>query len=382
MSQEMVKAPQEGQERAGEKFSRPRKLRLILWVCLVALFVAFLGFKVQERLSAAEADIKSLEEMEKPRQPVSTILLKPETWETRRSYYGQAKSAQTQEVTTFEREIVREVRVQVGDRVKVGQVLITLRTEDRSAKVQASRTGYDEAVRNYQRLSELQKKGGVSQSEVDRAYALVKSEEADLSSSRSTLQRTEIKASINGIVSARNVEPGEVAEVGRSLLSIVDPSNMEVELMVSKKDIASINKDTEVSIIVDGEAHAGQVKRSSPEAQSGSGLYPVIVGVEAGKNLLPGAYVEGSFLISRQENVIVIPSNVVQYRGEDQSVFVADGDVARQVPIETGEGRSGRVIITSGLKAGDELIVSGNRTLYDGVGIAKNIDFGEGKPQI
>ena len=83
---------------------------------------------------------------------------------------------------------------------------------DRTARAQASRTGYDEAQLNYKRLNELRKKGGVSQAEVDKAYAALKSVEAGLRSSQSTLLRTELKASIDGIVSARNVEPGEVAE--------------------------------------------------------------------------------------------------------------------------------------------------------------------------
>ena len=156
----------------------------------------------------------------------------------------------TQDVTTFEREIVRAVHVQVGDRVKKGQTVVSLLAADRTARAQASRTGYDEALLNYKRLNELRKKGGVSQAEVDKAYAALKSVEAGLRSSQSTLLRTELKASIDGIVSARNVEPGEVAEMGKPLVSIVDPSEMEAQLMVSKKDIFNINKQTSVDIYV------------------------------------------------------------------------------------------------------------------------------------
>ena len=131
---------------------------------------------------------------------------------------SQAKAVHTQDVTTFEREIVRAVHVQVGDRVKKGQTVVSLLAADRTARAQASRTGYDEAQLNYKRLNELRKKGGVSQAEVDKAYAALKSVEAGLRSSQSTLLRTELKASIDGIVSARNVEPGEVAEMGKPLV--------------------------------------------------------------------------------------------------------------------------------------------------------------------
>ncbi|MCR5346546.1 MAG: efflux RND transporter periplasmic adaptor subunit [Fretibacterium sp.] len=351
------------------------KARILLWVVILAAVGVGVGFQVMARLHQAEANLRSLETTEKPVYPVTTELLKTSDWETWRSYYGQAKSAHTQNVKTYEREIVEAVKVDIGSPVKAGQTLITLQVADRSAKVLAERTAYEEALLNYNRKKELKSKGGISQSEVDSAYATLKSVEAMLKGSQSTLQRTELKASIDGIVSARNVEPGEIAEAGAVLLSIVDPNVMEAELMVSKKDISKINKNTPIDIIVDGTASKGWVKRVSPEAQSGSGLYPVVVGLPAESGILPGTYLEGRFRVEHQADVIVIPSNVVIYRGDTQSVYVAvksdSGFVARLIPITTGEGRDGQVIVTSGLKAGDELIVSGNRVLYDGVDISK-----------
>lgn len=354
-----------------ELIRKVNRARPALWLfILIGLFV-LIGSSVVKKLNQAEANLRSLENEGADVYPVEIQVLEPTNWETWRSYYGQAKSAHTQNVTTYEREIVRTVHVDIGDRVKPGQTLITLAVADRDARVQAQRTGYEEAKLNYNRLKELNAKGGISQSEVDSAYAAMKSAEAQLRSSQSTLQRTEIKASIEGIVSARAVEPGEVAEAGRTLISIVNPRDMEAELMVSKKDIFAINKDTPVEIYVDGVRSEGRVKRVSPEAQTGSGLYPVVVGLPEDAGVLPGAYLEGRFLVSRMDNVIVIPSNIVIYRGTSQMVYVADGDKAHRTEIGTGEGREGRVIVTSGLKAGDELIVSGNRVLYEGAEISK-----------
>ena len=351
------------------------RIRILLWV-LALVGVGFLvSTQVRARLDQAEANLRSLETETVTTYPVETELLKTTNWQTWRSYYGQAKSAHTQNITTYEREIVKSVNVDVGSPVKAGQTVITLQVAARGAQVQSGKTAYDEAKLNYDRLKQLNKKGGISQSEVDAAYARLKSAEAALKSSQSTLQRTSLKASINGIVSARNVEPGEIAEAGAVLLSIVDPKEMEAELMVSKKDIMNINRSTPVEIYVDGKKHTGWVKRTSPEAQKGSGLYPVVVGLPENSGILPGTYVEGRFMVNSQQNVVVIPSNVVIYRGTTQSVYVADGGKARLTAITTGEGKEGRVIVTSGLKPGDQLIISGNRVLYDGAEIIRNVDL-------
>jgi RND family efflux transporter MFP subunit len=355
-------------------FKKLDKLRVVFWLVVVAGGIALLAFEVQAKLREAAANVASLAQTEEVRYPVSLAVVEPGTWESWRSYYGQAKAARTQDVTSYVREVVQSVHVQVGDAVKAGQTVASLRKTDYAVNAQASRTGYEEARLNYNRLLELNKKGGVAQSEVDRAYAAMKNLEASNQSSRTTLQRTELKSSIDGIVAARSVEPGEVAEVGKSLISIVDPSDMEAQLMVSKKDIHSIKKDTPVILLVDGVESTGRVKRLSPEAQPGTGLYPVVVGVPAGSGILPGTYLEGRFLVDKQDGVFIIPSDIVMYQGDKEFVYVASGDKAGKVEIRTGEGRNGRVIVTSGLKEGDRLIVSGNRTLFDGALLASQKD--------
>ena len=350
-------------------FALLNKARILLWVFLLIAVGCLVGFQVMAKLRQAEANLRSLEVSELPVYPVETEKLTAGSWETWHSYYGQAKSAHTQNITTFEREIVNTVTVDIGSPVKKGQTVITLQVADRGAKVQAGRTSYEEAKLTYNRLKQLHSKGGISQSEVDTAYAVLKSAEASMRSSQSTLQRTALKASIDGIVSARNVEPGEVAEAGSVLLSIVDPKEIEAELMVSKKDIAKINKNTRIDIIVDGVTSSGWVKRTSPEAQSGSGLYTVVVGVPETSGIFPGTYLEGRFMVNKENNVIIIPSNIVMYRGNKQSVYIVENNKAKLVEITTGEGGDGRVVVTSGLKPGDELITSGNRVLYDGVDV-------------
>ncbi|MBQ7543960.1 MAG: efflux RND transporter periplasmic adaptor subunit [Synergistaceae bacterium] len=348
------------------------RIRILLWILLLVAVGFMVSTQVRAKLAQAAANLRSLETETVTVYPVETQRVTTANWEVWRSYYGQAKSAHTQNITTYEREIVRSVNVDVGSPVKAGQTLITLQVAARGAQVQSGKTAYDEAVLNYNRLKQLNAKGGISKSEVDSAYSRLKTAEAALRSTQSSLQRTSLKASITGIVSARNVEPGEIAESGKVLLSIVDPKEMEAELMVSKKDILKISHGTDVEIRVDGQTHQGFVKRISPEAQSGSGLYPVVVGLPENSGILPGTYVEGRFKVSSQYNVVVIPSSVVIYRGNTQSVYLADGNKAKLTAITTGEGREGRVIVTSGLKPGDQLITSGNRVLYDGAEITVN----------
>ena len=347
-------------------------LRIVFWLAVVALGLAVLVVQVQDRLKEAAANVASLAITEEIRYPVSAITVEPTVWESWRSYYGQTQAARTQAVTSLVREMVQNVHVQVGDRIRRGDTVVTLLRTDHTVRAQAGQTGYEEARLNYNRLRELNRQGGVSQAEVERAYTAMRNAQANAQVSHSTLQRTELKSSIDGVVSARHVEPGEVAEAGRPLVSIVDLSDIEVQLMVSRRDINNINLNTPVALLIDGVASQGWVRRISPEAQAGSGLYPVVVGVDPDNGLRPGTYLEGRFLVDRREGALVIPSHVVMYRGDRQFVYVVRDDTASLTEIQTGEGRNGQVIVTSGLSVGDRLIISGNRPLFDGALVAKS----------
>ncbi|MBP6332250.1 MAG: efflux RND transporter periplasmic adaptor subunit [Aminivibrio sp.] len=325
--------------------------------------------RVQAKLQEAAANTAAMEQKEEVPVPVDVMRLSRQDWEIWRSYYGQAKAGKSQTVTSYVKEIVREVHVQIGDRVKEGQVLLTLSSQDYRASAAADRVSYEDAVRDYKRLSELHKSGGVSKAQVEQAFSRMKSEEAKLQSSRSTLARTQIRASIDGIVASRSVEPGEVASDGKALLTIIDLKDLEAEIMVSRKDILSLNKDTPVEVLSDGQKTKCSIKRISPEAAPGSGLYPVVVCLN-GLDVLPGTHVEARFLVDKKKDLIIIPSEIVQRRGDKAYVYVVDSERAKLREIVPGEGQNGSVSIENGLSEGDLVVIRGHNLLFENALVA------------
>lgn len=340
------------------------RLSVVLWVLLVLAGGVFMAVRVNAKLQEASANTAAMEQAEEVPIPVDVIRLARQDWEVWRSYYGQAKAGKSQAVTSYVKEIVREVHVQIGDKVKAGQVLLTLSSQDFQASAAANRASYDDAVREYGRLSELHKSGGVSQSQVEQAYSKMKNEEAKLQSSKSSLARTQIRASIDGIVASRFVEPGEVVTDGKTLLTIIDLTDLEAEIMVSRRDIMSLNRDTPVVAESDGKKTTCSIKRISPEAAKGSGLYPVVVCLD-GLDVLPGTHVEARFMVEKRTGLIVIPSEIVQRRGDKAYVYVVEGDRAKLREITPGEGQNGALAVDAGLSEGDLVVLRGFNLLYD-----------------
>ena len=340
------------------------RLSVVFWVLLICAGGVFMVVRVQAKLQETAANAAAMEQKEEVPVPVDVMVLSRRDWEIWRSYYGQAKAGKSQTVTSYVKEIVREVHVRIGDKVKAGQVLLTLSSQDYRASVAADRASYEDAVRDYKRLSELHKSGGVSKAQVEQAFSRMKSEEAKLQSSLSTLARTQIRASIDGVVASRTVEPGEVAADGKPLLTIIDLNDLEAEIMVSRKDILSLNLETPVEVLSDGQKTKCSIKRISPEAVQGSGLYPVVVCLN-GLDVLPGAHVEARFLVEKKKDLIIIPSEIVQRRGDKAYVYVVEGERAKLREIVPGEGQNGFLSVDAGLSEGDLVAVRGHNLLYE-----------------
>ncbi|MDR1915107.1 MAG: efflux RND transporter periplasmic adaptor subunit [Synergistaceae bacterium] len=361
-------------ENTSGALSRASKIRLLAWVVVIIISLAAITFQIIHRKEKYGAAIELMENEVRAAKPVEVMKIVSSDWEVWRSYYGRVRSAKTMRVVSFVRETVAEVHVNVGDSVRAGQVLLSLRREDQAANARAGDAALNEAKSKYNRLLALCAEGGVSQMEVDRAYAVMKSEEAISQSYKSALKQTRMLSQIDGIVTARNIEPGELAEAGQTLLEIENQSGIEVELMVSVHDIAAITGDTPVNVIIGGTSLSGRVTRVNPKATPGSGLCPVTVSLAPGAGAVPGAYLEGSLLVRRERNAITIPSHALFSRGDERFVYVADGiggeRIARLTKVDAENGNNGRVLVTSGLKPGDLLITSGNRGIADGVPVS------------
>lgn len=360
-------------------------LKVLVWVVLVGALALFMGFKVVEKVREREASAAAMSGKGERVYAVDVEPAAREDWEVRRGYYGQVKSVNSQNVTSYVREIVQEVHVRVGDHVKKGQTLVTLSSQNYRLDMAAVQANYDDARREYERLSALARSGGVSKAQVEQAQSKVKEEQAKLQASRTMVNRTQVQASLNGVVSARMVEPGEVAEPGKPLLTVVDIGALEVDFMVSRRDIRSVAKDMLVEVVTQDGTERGTVKRVSPEAASGSGLYPVLVGLPADSKVLPGTYLEGRFLVERRKDVIAVPTEVVLRRGEEAYVYVVDEaeSRARTRTIVPGDGQGGRVIVESGLNDGDLVVTRGFNLLSDGAAVKiadKRASKGAGQP--
>lgn len=303
---------------------------------------------------------------------------------------------------------VRGVRVRVGDRVKAGQLLITLdardldtgshRAEAAREEVRSSLPEADSGIAvaqanlrlaevTFKRMQELYEKTSVSNQEFDEASARVESARATLEMAKArraqldaklaqaeqearaaqvTRSYADIEAPSAGIVTAKSVEVGDLAAPGAPLLTL-ESERYRMEASVDEAKMASIRLGQSGLVVLDGDAQGilATVSEIVPAVDASSRTYLVKLNLPPSPGLRSGVFGRVRFQAGVRP-VLTIPAEAVSQRGQLESVFAVEDGFARTRLVTLGERRAGDVEALSGLSAGDRVIVPVPGNLVDG----------------
>lgn len=223
------------------------------------------------------------------------------------------------------------IRAEEGDKVRKGQVLAILENVSLDAGLARAEAELARAQAELERVNGLHGKGAVSDRELQEAKYAECSAEVALKEARGTQGHTRIVSPIQGTVSIRELQYGEVAG-GQRAFQVVDLSRLRVVIKLPERDLVRLQVGQEASLIslYDDETRVpGRVTRISPTVDAQTGTVRVTVALEdPGQLLRPGQFVSVRIEVDRHDDVLVLPSRAVFYEEGDPTVFVVTTDPA------------------------------------------------------
>jgi membrane fusion protein, multidrug efflux system len=264
---------------------------------------------------------------------------------------------------------VEEIHVDLGDRVKAGDVLVRVDYAMLRAQRDHARAAYQLATKTHQRLVKLRADDLVAQQRVDEAVMQKESALASLNINKVQLDRSTVSAPLGGIVARRLVDQGEYVNPGQPLLQIVDYATVIVASQVPERLVAHVRRGMPVSVDVDalGRRFEGEVYVVIPAAHPTSHTYEVRVKVaNPDYAILVGMSARVHIAIREHRDVVVVAQDLVVEAHGRRVVFVERGGVAQQREVVLGAIDGDRVMVLEGLAPGDRLIIEGHRDLVDG----------------
>jgi membrane fusion protein, multidrug efflux system len=295
--------------------------------------------------------------------------------------------------------VVLAVLKENGDPVKRGDLLVRLdqtSIRDSLTAAEASQTAavqaYEQAQRQYERMVKLRETGVVSTQQVEDVEVRRNTAQSDREAARTRvvtarqqLERTEVRAPFNGIVSDRKVSAGDTAQIGKELLKVIDPSSLRFEGFVSADSIGEVSTGQAVWFRIHGFSErefTGVITRVNPAANSTTRQVEVLVSFDDAKQQpnVAGLYAEGH-VETRSAASLALPSASVVREGDNAFAWRVNGDKLQKVALALGErdARTGAYSLMSGLAEGDQVLRFPNSTLKDGQAVATEV---ESKPAV
>jgi RND family efflux transporter MFP subunit len=280
--------------------------------------------------------------------------------------------------------IVLRVLKENGEAVKKGDLLVqlddtALRDSLGSAEAasRAAAQAYEQSQRQLDRMKTLRGSGMASaqaleDAEVRRnnAQSEVEAAKARVVIARQQLQRTEVRAPFDGIVSDRKVSAGDTAQIGKELLKVIDPRSMRFEALVSADNVGAVQVGQPVRFRVNGygdQEFQGKIRRVNPAANPTTRQVEVLVDFVGEQPKLAGLYAEGRVETATRQG-LTVPASAVVAEGDRLSAYRVKDNKIQKVPLQAAERdvRSGDYVLKAGLAEGDQVIRHPGSGVKDG----------------
>lgn len=274
-----------------------------------------------------------------------------------------------------------EVRVNVGDVVKRGQVLATFAPDTIQAELNQTRAAVAEAQANLaeasanaQRARELSTTGALSAQQINQyltaertAKARLDAQEAAAKTQQLRLQQTKVLAPDNGIISARNATIGAVLPAGTEMFRLIRQARLEWRAEVSASDLARIKPGMAVSVSTpSGGQIPGKVRMVAPTVDDKTRNGLVYVDMTGNGDAKAGMFARGDFDVGSGQG-LTLPQSAVQLReGFSYVMRVGPDSKVAETKVSVGRRIGDRVEIIKGVDANTRVVASGGGFLADG----------------
>ncbi len=238
------------------------------------------------------------------------------------------------------------------------KVVTQSQLDDAQTKLDLAKSAYENANRQFQTVSG----SGVAQADAQANFIRVQ------------ISNSTITSPINGIVTNRNINPGEITSTNTPLLSVADTATLKLQGNVSQEDIVHLSMGDKVKISVDvmpGKEYTGRINQVGPIAAATGQYFPVVVSLSNDGKLLAGMTAKASFTLTGSQGIIA-PLAAVGGGEDGQSfVFVVSGGKVHSKPVTLGMRNGGEIQVLSGLTAGETVATSNVGSLQDGMEVAQ-----------
>lgn len=358
-------------------------LRRIIYFALVLVLlgglgggIAFYAFQWKPQFLA-----QVISAAPKPAETVSAEAARADSWQPHVTAIGTLVAVNGIDITPEVGGVVREINFDSGQIVKKGDKLVQLDISTEEADLKNFEVQLSNAETDFNRISEVFKKGFSSKQELDNATSRRDQLRASVERTKAVIAQKSIFAPWNGRLGLRSISVGKYVAAGQPLIWLQSVDPIYADFTVTEADFGRIRQGQKVTATFNswpGESFAGEVLTTDSKVSADSRMITVRASISnPDGRLVPGMYANVAVDVGEPEAVVTVPQTAITYTLYGDSVFVvveeANADASKPKDlivqrhfVKPGSMREGRVQILEGVKAGDQVVTVGQNKIDQG----------------
>jgi len=373
-------------------------LRFVLvGIALIVVVGALVGMNFKRDQIVAE--IFANQQM--PPVPISAAKAEAKTWTDYLEGIGSVSAVEGIEVASEVAGTVKSIDFKPNDTIQAGQRLVQLDDSIDQADVRLYQAAMDLAQRVLDRVSSLRSRGNAPQADLDSANAELLKAQAQIARAQATIDKKAVMAPFAGIVGIRKIDIGRYVAPGDALVTLQRLDQVYADFTLPEQAFSRISQGQKVEVRADAfpdEVFRGEVSGIEPVVDAASRMVKVRATIDnPGLKLRPGFFANVRLILPDRPNVVTVPQTAITFSLYGDTVFVirekqaeagqqpadqpaekpaASGDgsqppagpqlAVEQVFVRVGKRQGNVAEIIEGVKAGDQVVTSGQLKLQNG----------------
>lgn len=267
---------------------------------------------------------------------------------------------------------ITHIGFEEGGSVSVGQVLVRINDDELQAQLRKAEANLKLAQDDEARKQQLLAVSGISQEQYDAAQAATTGLRADADDLRARVAKSVIRAPFSGKVGLRNVSEGGYVAASTVIAKLQQTNPMKVEFAVPERHGRSMKPGTAITFTLEGDTarYTGEVYAVDPSVDAATRTVKVRArSANPDGRLIPGSFTRVEVRLERIPDALVIPAEALIPDIQGQKVFVMKGGKVTSARVQLGMRTANSVQLTTGVEAGDSVIVTGLLALRDGASV-------------
>jgi RND family efflux transporter MFP subunit len=316
-------------------------------------------------------------------RPVRAIVVAPATAAVTEEFSGDVRARYESRLGFRVGGKIVARKVDVGARVKRGQVLMQLDPRDLKlgqaqalASLRAAQTNRELAQADYNRYKELRAQNFVSQAVLDSKAAALKAGQANVDAARAAYREqsnqsgyANLLADADGVVTGIDAEVGQVVAPGAPVVRVARTDDKEVVIGVPEDRVDALRRVTDVTVRLwadPNQAIPGHIREISPAADPATRTYAVKITIPARPDIHLGMTATVQFAASGAPPLIHLPLTALVQNKGSTSVWLVQNGVVHLVPVRLGDPVGNDIAVTAGLNSGQTVVTAGVNLIKEG----------------